>query len=85
MSGAMDERQETKQERAQRLFKRSFGRKLSAAREGAKMSRRELADATGITEGMIAHYECGRRLPGVFALCRICKVLGRDSSFLLGL
>ena len=56
---------------------------LSEARLEAKMSQKQLAEASGITPALISKYESGKSKPRAETLERLALVLGIDKSYLL--
>ena len=56
---------------------------LSEARLEAKMSQKQLAEASGITPALISKYESGKSKPRAETLERLALVLGIDKSLLL--
>jgi transcriptional regulator with XRE-family HTH domain len=55
---------------------RSAGAAIRAERERKKMTQREVADATGMTQGAISHVEHDTRHAGPAARFRVATVLG---------
>jgi transcriptional regulator with XRE-family HTH domain len=53
----------------------SFGLHLRALREGAGLSRAELARRAGVPAGTLAHWEGDRGFPGLPALLRLAGAL----------
>lgn len=51
-------------------------RELVMARKVTGMSQAALDDRLGVSEGMVAKWEIGARLPGAFFLMCWCKALG---------
>lgn len=49
---------------------------LRAARRATGMSQAALDDRLGVSEGLVAKWEIGARLPGAFFLMCWCKALG---------
>jgi transcriptional regulator with XRE-family HTH domain len=54
----------------------SFGQHLRALREGAGLSRPELARKAGIPVGTLRNWEGDRGFPGLPALLRLAEALG---------
>lgn len=50
---------------------------MKSIREKAGMTQAELAEAVGLTQGAIAHYEGGRRKPGLDECRRIVDALNK--------
>jgi Zn-dependent peptidase ImmA (M78 family)/transcriptional regulator with XRE-family HTH domain len=57
--------------------------RLVAARQRAKLTKRELAARAGLTERSLAHYEAGRQ-PSAAALEKLSQVLGFPIGFFFG-
>jgi transcriptional regulator with XRE-family HTH domain len=55
---------------------KGFGVVLRNLRERGGYSRRELAEAAGLSEGAVRDYELGKRSPAFAAVCRLCVALG---------
>ena len=60
-----------------------FGVNLIDLLESAKMTQRDLADATGLSEASISGYIRGRKMPGVKAIINIADVLNCSVSELV--
>ncbi|GAB2800262.1 helix-turn-helix domain-containing protein [Streptomyces daliensis] len=60
------------------------GEHIAAARQQAKLTQRELADASGVSYGTIRAIERGARLPSESTLDSIAEALAVDPSRLLG-
>ena len=54
----------------------SFGRHLRALREGAGLSRAELARRAGVPASTLRNWEADRGMPGPSALLRLAEALG---------
>jgi transcriptional regulator with XRE-family HTH domain len=54
----------------------SFGQHLRALREGAGLSRAELARRAGVPVSTLRNWECGRGFPDLPALLRLAGALG---------
>jgi transcriptional regulator with XRE-family HTH domain len=59
-----------------RLALVSFGTHLRALREGAGLSRAELARRAGVPVSTLRHWEADRGFPGLPALLRLADALG---------
>lgn len=55
---------------------KKFGKTLSDMLKDARMTQRELADATGLSESAISNYVNGKQIPTVRAIINICYELG---------
>lgn len=53
-----------------------FGVNLAELLEDSKMTQRDLADASGLSEAAVSNYLRGRRMPGARALVNIADALG---------
>jgi len=61
-----------------------MGDRIRRARMGAGLSQRDLANAVGVTHGMVAQWETHRKPPGRETLRRIAEVTFVDLTELLG-
>jgi len=52
-----------------------FGVNLEEYMKAAKMSQRDLADASGLSEAAVSNYIRGRTMPGVRALINMAEAL----------
>jgi len=62
-----------------------FQDRLRFIRELREMSQSELARAAGMEPSAIAHFEAGRRKPGLDSLRALCKGAMVSADYLLGL
>lgn len=62
---------------------RSIASKIKELLFEQKMSQKELANITGMTESSISHYVKGDRVPRGTNLLRIAKALGTTTDYLL--
>lgn len=60
-----------------------FGDALAEKLKDARMTQRELADATGLDEGTISRYIRKQRIPTVRAIINICYELACDTDELI--
>ena len=60
-----------------------FGENLKRKLKYARMSQKELSDATGISESAISNYINGRQLPTVRSVLNICYELVFDTDELI--
>jgi transcriptional regulator with XRE-family HTH domain len=65
------------------MLKRTLGSVIRAARDGARMTQRELAAATGIRASYVAYIENGRRRPSISLINRLAETLGLSAKELL--
>ena len=61
-----------------------FSRTLSLLRQEKKVSQRTAAQALGISQALLSHYENGIREPGLVFVVRACDYYGVSADFLLG-
>jgi transcriptional regulator with XRE-family HTH domain len=64
---------------------RRFSRNLRAARERARLTQADVAEAMDMTVTVYARYERGKIWPSIGALRRLCDVLECSADLLLGL
>lgn len=60
-----------------------FGVNLAELLEDAKMTQRDLADASGLSEAAVSNYIRGRQMPGVKAIVNIADALGCSTDNLV--
>lgn len=61
-----------------------FSRTLALLRQEKGVSQRTAADALGISQALMSHYEKGVREPGLAFLVRACEYYGVSADYLLG-
>ncbi|MFI3249419.1 MAG: helix-turn-helix transcriptional regulator [Eubacteriales bacterium] len=61
-----------------------FSRTLALLRQEKKVSQREAAEALGISQALMSHYEKGVREPGLLFVVKACDYYGVSSDYLLG-
>lgn len=61
-----------------------FSRTLSLLRQERGVSQRVAANALGISQALLSHYENGIREPGLAFVCRACAYYNVSADFLLG-
>ena len=61
-----------------------FSRTLSLLRQEKKVSQRAAAQALGISQALLSHYENGIREPGLAVVVKACDYYGVSADFLLG-
>lgn len=59
-------------------YREAFSRKLRRIMLSRNMTRKQLAEATGINAGTLSHYMTGRNLPDMRNTRRICHALNCD-------
>lgn len=62
---------------------KKFGKTLSSMLKDARMTQRELADATGLSESAISNYVNGKQIPTVRAIINICYELACNTDDLI--
>jgi XRE family transcriptional regulator, fatty acid utilization regulator len=65
------------------MIKKTLGSVVKEARDGARMSQRELGTALGVKASHIAYIENGHRNPSISLINRISETLGLDAKELL--
>lgn len=69
----------------EKIFLKNFGERLQKARYKKKLSRKEIADRLGMTEGGYGFYERGERELSLFKVYRLAKFLEVSADWLLGI
>ena len=67
-----------------KLDNSEFPRTLSLLRQEKKVSQRTAAEALGISQALLSHYENGVREPGLAFVVKACDYYGVSADFLLG-
>ena len=62
-----------------------FASRLSQLRSERQMSQTQLAARLQITQGLLSHYENGRREPGLAFIVQVCQFFDISADYLLGL
>jgi transcriptional regulator with XRE-family HTH domain len=65
------------------MTKRTLGSVVKEARDGARMTQRDLAAAIGVKASHIAYIENGHRRPSISLINRLSETLGLDAKELL--
>ena len=65
------------------MTKRTLGSVVKEARDGARMTQRDLATAVGIKASHVAYIETGHRRPSISLINRLSEALGLDAKELL--
>src|ERR1039457_3341285 len=65
------------------MAKRTLGSIVKEARDGARMTQRDLATAVGIKASHVAYIENGYRKPSISLINRLSETLGLDAKELL--
>lgn len=63
--------------------KRLIGRRIAYVRKSAGITQAELAEKINISEKYLSRIECGKQLPNVMIIVKICEVLHVSSDELL--
>lgn len=58
---------------------------LKRLREALKLTQGQLGARVGMPALMVSHFECGRRVPCVASLVRLCRALGAPADVVLGM
>lgn len=66
------------------MINRDFARTLSLLRQERGLRQREAAEALGISQGLLSHYENGNREPGLDFVCKACSFYGVTADYMLG-
>ena len=61
-----------------------FSRTLSLLRQEKGVSQRKAADALGISQALLSHYEKSIREPGLDFVVRACDYYGVSADYMLG-
>ncbi len=65
------------------MTKRTLGSAIKDARDGARMTQRELASAVGVKASHVAYMENGHRKPSISLINRLAETLGLSAKELL--
>ena len=63
----------------------SIGKRIANVRKAAKLTQAELSEKIGISEKYLSRIECGRQLPSIAIVTKICEVLYVSADKLLSL
>ena len=66
------------------LSKETIGRRIGGARKTACLTQAELAEKIDISEKYLSRIECGKQLPSIMIVARLCTVLSISADELLG-
>ena len=66
------------------MSKEKIGKNISKARKTAKLTQAELAEKINISEKYLSRIECGKQLPSVMIVAKICEVIHISADELLG-
>ncbi len=67
------------------LSKETIGKRISNARKAAGLTQEELSEKIGISEKYLSRIECGKQVPSITIIWRICEVLRISVDNLLSL
>ena len=60
-----------------------IGKRISSARKEAKLTQAELSERIGISEKYLSRIECGKQLPSIIIVAKICNLLNLSADELL--
>lgn len=66
------------------LSKETIGKRISNARKAVHMTQAEFAEKIDISEKYLSRIECGKQLPNIVIVAKICEVLCISVDELLG-
>jgi transcriptional regulator with XRE-family HTH domain len=66
------------------ISKETIGRRIADARKTACLTQAELAEKIDISEKYLSRIECGKQLPSIVIVLKICEVLYISVDELLG-
>ena len=64
---------------------RSIGKRILNVRKAAGLTQAELSERIGISEKYLSRIECGKQVPSVVIIAKICENLGVSADELLKL
>ena len=67
------------------LSKETIGKRISNARKAKGITQAVLSEKVGISEKYLSRIECGKQLPSIVIVARICEVLCISANKLLSL
>ena len=65
------------------ISKEIIGRRIANARKASQMTQVELSEKIDISEKYLSRIECGKRLPSIVIVAKICEVLHISADHLL--
>lgn len=65
------------------LSKEIIGRRIANARKASQMTQAELSEKIDISEKYLSRIECGKQLPSIVIVAKICEVLNISADHLL--
>ena len=67
------------------LSKEMIGKRISYARKSMGLTQAALSEKIGVSEKYLSRLECGKQVPSIVVVARICEVLGVSVDQLLSL
>ena len=67
------------------LSKEILGKRISNARKALGLTQAELSEKVGVSEKYLSRVECGRQVPSVVMVAKICETLNLSADTLLSL
>ena len=65
------------------LSKETIGRRIANARKASQMTQAELSEKIDISEKYLSRIECGKQLPSIVIIARICETLNISADEIL--
>ena len=66
------------------ISNKSIGERIAKARKTARMTQAELSEKIEISEKYLSRIECGKQLPSIVIVVKICNILYVSMDELLG-
>ena len=66
------------------ISNKSIGERIAKARKTARMTQAELSEKIEISEKYLSRIECGKQLPSILIVVKICNILCVSMDELLG-
>ena len=66
------------------ISNKSIGERIAKARKTARMTQAELSEKIEISEKYLSRIECGKQLPSIVIVAKICEALCISADELLG-
>ena len=67
------------------MLNQSIGKMISNARKVAGLTQAELSEIVGVSEKYLSRIECGRQMPNVVIVIKLCEVLNISADNLFSL
>ena len=67
------------------ISKEIIGKRIARVRKDAKLTQAELSERIGISEKYLSRIECGKQIPSIVIVARICEALCVSADELLSL